>query len=510
VTYHLPVVFTTGAAVLIIEVLGTRVVAPVFGMTVYVWSALITVTLASLAVGYAAGGTLADRRTPAASLTGCLAAAAAWTFLIPAIRRPILLATAELGIHFGVLLAAAALFAPPLAALGAVGPLVIRLRTKALNHLGREIGGITALSTVGSVMGALAAGFILIPYLPVSGVLYAVAGILAVIAVYVAVREKVVLGRRSQRAGTAAVILLAAAWGSHLASSPVAAGLVREEGHSRYGEIKVVDRPRFGRRTMYIDGLPNTVLDLKNFDSLSDYITSFELLPLMRPAAKRSLLIGVGGGALIHRFHDHHGVSTDGVDVDAEVVRLAQRWFRLRPSGRLVVADGRRYIERAQESWDFIIIDAFNGDRHPLHLFSREALELMKKRLVPGGVLSLNVIGYAVGPRAGLRRAVEATLRAEFAHVKVLAANTDLDPRRSYVNLTFFASDVPLELQQNPLARRPILAAWYAQVKDQWLAPEEGGPIVTDDFNPIETLNAPAMLAIRKRLLELNPGVMAY
>ena len=54
-------VFATGAAVMVIEILGTRIIGPVFGIGLFVWSALLTVTLGALAVGYYAGGILADR-----------------------------------------------------------------------------------------------------------------------------------------------------------------------------------------------------------------------------------------------------------------------------------------------------------------------------------------------------------------------------------------------------------------------------------------------------------------
>src|SRR5438874_2593648 len=87
-------VFLAGAVVLILEILGARLLAPFFGSTQYVWSALIAVTLLALAVGYRGGGRLADRRSPAPALYQALVLAGWLTLLIPLTRRAVLPAAA--------------------------------------------------------------------------------------------------------------------------------------------------------------------------------------------------------------------------------------------------------------------------------------------------------------------------------------------------------------------------------------------------------------------------------
>ena len=173
------------------------------------------------------------------------------------------------------------------------------------------------------------------------------------------------------------------------------------------------------------------------------------------------------------------------------------------------MADGRRYLEARGPGYDLIVIDAFKGDQHPSHLFSREALQAAKRRLNSGGVIALNIIGFAYGRNAALRQAIEKTLRDSFLNVRVLAANQDLDIDRSYVNLTFFASDTGLTFRRDPKSGRPVLAAYFASVKDQVLDPVFTGKLITDDFNPVDSLNAPAFAAIRRRLLKVNREIMA-
>lgn len=113
-------VFITGAVVLVFEILGSRLVAPVYGTTVYVWSAMITVTLAALSIGYAVGGMLADKKAPLKTLGILVAASGIWILIIPLIRRPVLLAMLGLGVQLGSLASAAILLGFPLICLEAI------------------------------------------------------------------------------------------------------------------------------------------------------------------------------------------------------------------------------------------------------------------------------------------------------------------------------------------------------------------------------------------------------
>lgn len=170
--------FLSGAAVLVVELVGTRLISPVFGSTLYVWSALISVTLAALAAGAWLGGGLADGPRAARWPQRLCAGAGLWLVLVPFARRPVLLAAAGLGVKSGALCAAFVLVGPPLAALGALGPLCVRACAGSLASLGRAAGCVSSLSTAGSVLGALAAGFWLLPLLSAPVVVQAVGGAL--------------------------------------------------------------------------------------------------------------------------------------------------------------------------------------------------------------------------------------------------------------------------------------------------------------------------------------------
>lgn len=157
-------VFITGACVLIIALMGTRILAPYFGSGIYTWSALIAITLAALALGYSFGGRLADRLPRADILYNLCLAAGLWTLSTPMLERPLLPIMVQItDIRIGVMLSSCILFFPNLFLLGATAPFVIRLMARKREATGSVSGLVFAVFTIGSLFGALVTGFVLIP-----------------------------------------------------------------------------------------------------------------------------------------------------------------------------------------------------------------------------------------------------------------------------------------------------------------------------------------------------------
>ena len=167
----LSTVFITGACVLIIELTGTRILAPSFGSGIYTWSALITVTLAALALGYSFGGRLADRLPRTDILYNLCLAAGLWTLTTPILASPLLTAFAGIAdFRIALLISCCILYFPNLFLLGAVVPVVIQCISRQRETVGSVSGRVFAVSTAGSLFGALATGFILIPNFDVQAI----------------------------------------------------------------------------------------------------------------------------------------------------------------------------------------------------------------------------------------------------------------------------------------------------------------------------------------------------
>lgn len=295
----------TGAAVMMLEILGTRVIGPFYGTSLVVWAALIAVALTALALGYFAGGWLADRsnrfRLPQAILLAALT-----TSLVPLLARPVLLATDHLGMRLGALTAALLLFGAPLTLLAMAGPLVIHLACSRGEEVGMSSGSVYAVSTLGSVAGTLLLGFYL---LPVAGSHAIIAGLsltLWLLALVLAWYEAKRLGHPLRPAWLVVVALL-------LAAALAGSGRAREgssphrllfHGESIYGRIQVVDDLRQGVRWMLADA---SIIGGEHLASgrgvLAYQEVVREAVRVFHVHARKALLIGLGAGHLVRDFN---------------------------------------------------------------------------------------------------------------------------------------------------------------------------------------------------------------
>jgi predicted membrane-bound spermidine synthase len=176
-------VFAAGVATLAAEIAAQRLIAPAFGASTVVWANTIAVVLLALAVGYWAGGRLADRHphTRALALTALLGAGL--VALIPLGAIPLLGLTQDrLGELGGSLLVVLILVGPPVLVLGAVSPWAIRLRVRTIEDAGDVTGRLYALSTAGGLVGTFASALLLIPLVGTRWTFLIAAALLAVAA----------------------------------------------------------------------------------------------------------------------------------------------------------------------------------------------------------------------------------------------------------------------------------------------------------------------------------------
>ena len=443
-------VFIAGAALLGLEIASSRVLAPHFGSSLFVWGALIGVVLAGLSTGYWLGGAIADRWPHPWLLVGLLGLRCAARARDSVHRR--LDARPSRGLGSGAAsqpaVATILLFGVPSVVLGTISPVAVRLKAHSLEHLGRTAGRLFAVSTAGSIVGTFLTAFWLIPELGTDQVLAAAAVALMLAAAAVALVERLAaalaVALALAGASIGAVVSLAPESGETVSASqlrnwsPVYRQQAPEDrigdiedsqsGYkvihtkdSQYHRIAVVedDTTRYLRfdssfqSGMYVDDPYKTRFEY------SDYL---QLPFAYKPTTKRVLYIGLGGGSALKRtWRDFPSVQVDGVELDPEVVDVAYKYFELPRDPRLKVAveDGRRFLAQNDGPWDVIAIDAFYSDSIPFHLATREFLELARSRLAPGGLIATNIIGAVQGRDSRLFRSMLRTYRAVFPAVNV-------------------------------------------------------------------------------------------
>jgi predicted membrane-bound spermidine synthase len=178
------VAFLSGGVLLGLEIVASRILAPYFGNSVYVWGSLISVFLLALSIGYWLGGVQADRSPRLGTLAKILASAAICILVLPLVYLPVgrYIAELDLEFRFSVLLISTLFFLAPSVLMGMVSPFAIKLSATGLEEIGRTSGRVYAISTLGSISGAIAVSFFLIQWLGTRAIVVVLGLVLLVLA----------------------------------------------------------------------------------------------------------------------------------------------------------------------------------------------------------------------------------------------------------------------------------------------------------------------------------------
>jgi spermidine synthase len=168
------------------------------------------------------------------------------------------------------------------------------------------------------------------------------------------------------------------------------------EGDSIYSHITIEHNGNqrcmlFGR---YRDKR-ETCIDLREPDaSIFEYTALMFVGFLFHPETKDVALVGLGGGYIPTVFRMHlPTIKLNTIEVDPLVYKLAKEYFALQTTETqaVIVSDGRQYLQKNEKRYDQIWIDAFNTDYIPVHMTTKEFLQLVKSRLTKNGIVVQNV-----------------------------------------------------------------------------------------------------------------------
>ncbi|KPJ75261.1 MAG: hypothetical protein AMK72_08970 [Planctomycetes bacterium SM23_25] len=548
--FLLVLVTVTGATVLALEVLGTRVIGTHYGSSLYVWAALLSVTLVCLAVGYAVGGRVADRVPRAWMLYLLVMLAGGSALLVPLLTAVLVPLDNWLGLAWGAIASALVIFFLPLTLLAMASPYVIRLRARTVEGVGSTSGAVYALSTVGSVGGVLVVSLWMIPTLGTRASLWICAGALIGLGA---------LGLTLASRGKTAVLLLAA--GLPVVAHPDEPTVGGELWHteSAYGDLRVIQRDVPGRglyRMLMVNGIMQTGMpldiDLVGAGAILQSDRYYlELLPYFYAdlaAGRRGVLIGLAGG-MFPRVMEFYEADWTAVEIDVKVAELARAYFGYRgaicypdgrrhpvdlsrfprresplmeahlarageahraqheaakgPPGHVVIQDGRQYLTGQDDPVDFIVLDAYNSDTIPFHLITREFFQLAKRRLTDDGLLAINFIGRPQGDF--VTDSLFRTLTAVFGRDRLRAFRTGDEVSAVQVIIVFALQRqmelLPLWRQAGGSGGADELA--YELSRREVNADRTGGVVITDDLNPIDLARARTALEWRRQTAAL-------
>lgn len=462
-------VFTTSAAVLVIEILAGRLVAPYVGVSLETYTGIIGTVLAGIAIGTAVGGRLADRVDPRALLGptvlagGVLALASVpiVTVLGPAVAG---------GGPVAIVLLALTAFVLPTAVLSAVSPMVAKLRLGSIAETGSVVGGLSAAGTAGALVGTFATGFVLVAALPSRPIVFALGVLLVVLGVFLWVRQ----GAGRPGPATAVAVLVAAGL---VAASP--SPCQRETAY--YCATVEVDPERPSGRVLVLDDLRHSYVDLEDPTYLDfRYIRLFAAVTdeVVDDGPIDVLHLG-GGGFTFPRYllATRPGTVNTVLELDPEIVAIGEERLGLQPGPdlRIRTGDARTNItEEPSGAYDLAIGDAFGSLSVPWHLATVELVEEVARTLRPGGAYVVNVID---GGERRFVRAELATFGAVFDHLALV-----VPPSATFGNHVLVASDAPIDLDGIDPADGVVVTG---QELDDLIGAAQ---VLRDDFAPVDQL----------------------
>jgi spermidine synthase len=487
-------VFVSGAVTMALELVGSRLLAPAFGDSIFVWGSLIGVVMASLAAGYYVGGRLADRRPSYATFSLLTLTAGLFILLIP-MSSPLILEAvyySGFGERYGPVLASLLLLGVPTTLLGMVSPYSIRMAAQSLYNLGGISGSLYSISTGGSIFGTFFTVFVLIPSFGIRQIVFSLGVVLIVVSlVGFAWKDRVFLGL--------IMVLLLIPSGLIEGSISTRSGTIVYRRDTPYNTLTVVDSPGRGVRTLFLNNHPHSAMYLNGSNSaVFRYTDYFNLALLFNPEAERVLFIGGGGFSGPKQFLEYYpGVSVDVVEVDPEVVRAARDYFNVSDDPRLGVftEDGRKFLDGAGV-YDVIVLDAYSKTYVPFHLMTLEFFQELRGHLSEEGVIVSNLISSLVGDTSEL-------LMAEYRTINETLPQTYLFRTKSsslsiVQNIILVATVNPIRLSPVSLTMRaeeaPDLGATLAGYVGTLFESEglaEEAILLTDDYAPTTALLNP-------------------
>lgn len=473
--------FVSGAAVMILEIMGTRLLEPFLSNSVFTWIGMISVMLTCLSIGYFLGGKLADRNPSTTYVALLFILSGISIAVIPLYSYQVLSFSSNFGLIYGPIIASSLLFSLPSILLAMISPYLIKLNAKELRVIGEIFGNIYAISTVGSIFGTLLAGFYILPNIGIKATLLSLSMILIV-------DGALFLGKKGVLPVMLGLVVnLAVPQPMNFKPS---SGILLYENYSAYQYLSVVDLPEKQLRVIPLWTGEQTAIYLNSTDIPPGYPRYQKLIYAFRPAIKKALFIGLGGGVMPKDMRKNSEADITIVEIDPAVVYVAKKFFNFSEDEkmRVEIGDARLFIANSDEKYDYIMIDAYLSPIFPFHLATAEFLESVKQHLSSDGIVFTNVLSSIEGEKSELFKSVYKTYKSKFRNVYVLPGN-DLNLSKSS-NIVILATDANLGDREDFIsyvskfgskdAVEPAHHYYNGTVNDS------SAPLLTDDFCPVD------------------------
>lgn len=408
------------------EVCGAKLLAPVFGSSLYVWASVMAVTLLALSSGYFYGARISSRTTDHKNeLFRVLIVASVLILFMPFISSFVLPYFRTFSFTSVVLLSTILLLFLPVFLLGTSSPLFISIQSNQVENAGKVSGTVYAVSTLGGILSTLSCGFYFIPEFGLKATLIGF-GLMLFVAVFLCFKKMKFISM------LIATFALLTSFVSFVDKSNI---LYSSDGIM--GLVTVEKSNRVGKELLYlkVNGIVQSEMDLATGRSASAYI---QLLDSMIPPSitgSKALILGVGGGLTTNLLIGKRFEVT-GVEFDPRVLYAAEKYFLMKKNGPMLNEDARWFLNHSVEKYDLVLIDLYKAEEPPSHVVTLESLTQLKTNLNENGVLYMNWHGYSSGDLGAGTKIMKNTLEKSGYSVKLISNSNKEDER----NILFIAS----------------------------------------------------------------------
>jgi len=423
------IVFAGGMTSIGTELSASRLIAPFFGDSTFIWANVIGLTLTFLSLGYWLGGRVADRYPRLWVLYTLTAIAAVWCAMLPYLARPILRLSLDafsdlaVGAFYGSLIGVLLILSVPITLLGFVSPYAIRLRITDLGAAGNTAGDTFALGTFGSIAGSFLPVLVLIPWVGTTRT-FLILGALLVVPSAIGLLRLRALPQLAMAGTSAALVAVVTFAGGGGPVRPAQGGELLYETESTDNYIQVVRDGSAVELSLNDGHATHSIYDRTRqlTEGPWDYFMVAPLFNRLESSARidNAMLIGLAGGTVSKQLTAAYGpVPIDGVEIDPEIVQVGRTYFDMNePNLNVIEGDGRYVLKTSDQRYDLIGVDAYKQPYIPFQLTSREFFAEVAAHLTPEGVAVINVGRTETDYR--LVDAISSTMKDVFPNVYVI------------------------------------------------------------------------------------------
>jgi spermidine synthase len=493
-----------------IELGASRLLAPYFSSSQIIWTIIIGTIMIATALGNLWGGRKADKDPDPKRLYGRLIFVAIWTAAIPLVGKYVITGISVVLALFvkhnflvwASLLSCLILFVVPLLLLGTVTPSLAKYTMNDLDNNAKVIGKLGALNTIGCIIGTFLPTFVTIPAVGTAATFYIFAGILAVLALCFFISKG---GKAVIKPIVAVVIIAGCSFTSTNYSFAFWERDLNYEGESIYNYLQVKENDdSVILSTNVLFGVQSIMKKDKELTGMYyDYALAAPLMAgVSEDSASDILILGLGSGTYATMCERYFPNATiEGVEIDGDIVKLAEEYFDLSDRVKITVHDGRAYLAGTTGDtgaevgkYDVIMVDAYQDITIPFQMSTVEMFSLVRDHLKENGVMVVN-LNMRSNQADSINDYLVDTIASVFPSVYTAKVKNN-------TNMELFAS-----MDDNMLTN---LAKWQAEqervgaagsdiadmmrvVSENLIARKGGDLILTDDKAPVELLGMKVM-----------------